>query len=81
MTYNFILFNYSYYSLKYMEIPQTISRDSSVSIATRLQAGRPGFDVGTGREVFSLPPRPDRLWGPMDDQGSFPAGKAAGMLS
>jgi len=37
----------------------------SVSIATRLRVGRPGLNSRLGQwwECFSLPPRPDRLWG------------------
>jgi hypothetical protein len=40
-------------------------RGSSVSIVTRLWAGRSGFDSQQGewRKFFSFPPRPDRPWG------------------
>jgi hypothetical protein len=34
------------------------------AVATRLQAGRPGFDSWQGQRFFSSPPHPDRLWGP-----------------
>jgi hypothetical protein len=62
------------------------SRDSSVGIATRLRAGRSGFQgsiSGGGWEFFSSPPRPERLWGPPSllfngYQGHFPGGKATG---
>jgi hypothetical protein len=47
-----------------MVLTITKSRDSSVGIATRLRAGRPGFQgsiPGGGSEFFSPPPRPDRI--------------------
>jgi hypothetical protein len=61
-----------------------LSRDSSVSIATRLRAGRSGFwgsIPGGGWEFFSSLPRPERLWGPPSllsngYQGLFPWGKS-----
>jgi hypothetical protein len=38
---------------------------ASVNRVTRLRAERPGYDSRQGgRECFSSPPRPDRLWGP-----------------
>jgi hypothetical protein len=43
------------------------SRDSSVSVATRLRTGRLGFYgsiPGGGWEFFSSPLRPERLWRP-----------------
>jgi hypothetical protein len=43
------------------------SRDSSVGIVTRLQAGRPrdrSSVHGSGKRFFSSPQRPDWLWGP-----------------
>jgi len=41
-------------------------RCSSVSILTRLRAGRPGFTSRQWQcwDFFSSPSRPDRLWGP-----------------
>jgi hypothetical protein len=41
------------------------SKDSSVSVVTRLRVGWPGvqFPARTGI-FFFLPPRPDRFWGP-----------------
>jgi hypothetical protein len=43
----------------------SLSWRSSVSIVTMLRAGRLGFDARQGRgSLFSLPPRPCRLWGP-----------------
>jgi hypothetical protein len=38
--------------------------DISVSIVTRLKAGRLGFDFLEVQGHFSSPPHPDRLWGP-----------------
>jgi hypothetical protein len=38
--------------------------DSSVSIATRLRVDDRSSIPGRGREFFSSPPRPGRLWGP-----------------
>jgi len=40
------------------------SRGSSVNIETGIRAGRPGFNSRQWLEIFSSPPRPDRLWGP-----------------
>jgi len=40
------------------------SRGNSVDVATRLLAGRSGFDFRQRLEFFSSPPRPDLLWGP-----------------
>jgi hypothetical protein len=42
-----------------------------------------GFDSRRGLEIFSSPPRPERLWGPLSllyngYQGLFPWGKATG---
>jgi len=41
-------------------------RGSSVSIVTRLRAGRPGFTYRQGHwcDCFSSPPHPDRIWVP-----------------
>jgi len=39
------------------------SRYGSISIATRLRVGRPGFDSRQGWELLSTLPRPDRLCG------------------
>jgi hypothetical protein len=63
------------------------SRDSSVSIATRLRAGRSGFYgsiPGVGWDFFSSLPCPERLWThtasyPVGTGGSFPGGKSAGV--
>jgi len=43
-----------------------VTEENSVSIATRLRAGKPGSDSRQGqwRDFFSSPARPDRLWGP-----------------
>jgi hypothetical protein len=41
-----------------------VSRDSSVSIMTRLRAGRPRFVFRQMQGFCFSPPRPDRLWGP-----------------
>jgi hypothetical protein len=38
--------------------------DSSVSLVTRLGAGRPDFDNRQGRGFFCSPPLADQLWGP-----------------
>jgi hypothetical protein len=48
------------------------SRDSSVSIVTRLRAGRPGFDSGQGKRIFLVtvsrpavgPTQPPIQWAP-----------------
>jgi hypothetical protein len=57
------------------------SRGSSVSLVTRLRAGRPGPIPGRGRGFFSSPPRPDGLWGQPSLLANgyrklFPSGKA-----
>jgi hypothetical protein len=44
------------------------------------------FDSRRGWEIFSSPPRPERLWAhpashPVGTRGSFPGGKAAGAWS
>jgi hypothetical protein len=59
------------------------SRNRSVSVVTRLQAGRPGFNFRKGQRFFSSLPHPDLLWGPPSlpsngYRGFFPLGKAAG---
>jgi hypothetical protein len=68
--------------------PMVRSRDSPVSIVTRLWDGRPGFDPRRGKwwDFFSYPPRPDQLWDPPSFlfngyRGSFPGVKAVGAWS
>jgi hypothetical protein len=55
--------------------------DSSVSVVTRLRAGRPQFNCREGqwRDFFSSPPHPDRFWRPSSllsngYSGLFPLG-------
>jgi hypothetical protein len=51
----------------FKEILSLKSRDSSVGIAIKLRAGRPGSSdsIPGGRwEFFPSPPRPERLWRP-----------------
>jgi hypothetical protein len=56
------------------------SCNSSVSIVTRLQTGRPGFHSWQGQGfLFSSPSRPDLLWGlpnllSNENGGHFPQG-------
>jgi hypothetical protein len=47
-----------------MDLREKRSRDSSVSITTRLRMDDQGSNPGRGWEFFSSSPRPDRLWGP-----------------
>jgi hypothetical protein len=69
------------------DITNKRSRYSSVSIVTRLGAGRSGFNSPEGQGIFSsLPPRPDWFWGTHSllssgYRGSLPEGKAVGPLS
>jgi len=71
----------------YFRVSKTNSRDSSVSIVTRLQAGRPGFDIRQGAGNFSLRHRVQTASGahtasyPMDTGFSFPAIKWRGRKS
>jgi hypothetical protein len=55
----------------------------SVSIMTRLRAGRPGFYSWQNKYFYSSPPHPDRLWGSpsllsIEYQGLFPGLKRPG---
>jgi hypothetical protein len=49
----------------YRHHSQDKSRDGTVSVVTRLRNGRPGHRssiIGTGRDLFFPPRRPDQLW-------------------
>jgi len=51
---------------------------NSLSTATMLWAGRPGFGCRLSQGfLFSSRPRPDRLWSPKGTRGSFPLWKGA----